>query len=1259
MATTSNSYAEKVFAEHPIALWSLDEQVDYVSLIDENDRNMRNNWVFKNASNTTLTPSTVANSYATTDTWLPAFPEPVFESYANQLIVPPSGDQLKCVSPVLFQQSAVDMTKTFSITTSVFTFNRKVSIKVGYEYLDSSSQVIRTTRTILLLSISEWQLVSESFELPPVFSDLKMVFEIIYDALPVGYYVLLNGISLGQWSEQFNVESLGVNTYSLPSTIAISGSGTGTKSYGLQDVSGYYLANNNILCATNSGLPMVYGADSSTRITPNVEGQPSLILPGYGFMNENGQYSDLTIEMWLKIQSSATTAKRIFGPVGSTDGLYVNDSFLVLKVGKYNSAYYVGEWDRPMLVAIRLTSDVASLIINGDEVLTIKLDPSQINFPSKLNESGKDQDWLGFYAYSDVPIIELDCVGVYPYGVPAIVEKRRWVYGQGVEASETVSGSNLGTTVSADFTFAKYAKNYSYPDIGKWKQGIVENLVVNTSSLSLPQYELPTMTFSNKTNDEWYSDNQSLSSTFGTYMSLKPNSGWNSTEGYMLFENLNLLQQDLKAFYGLFESDPLNTGKQILFLLDNETTGESLEISLEGAETSYVYKYLVTENGLVVTKEDVIYSDSFHVPGGFLFTGMDIGKFSANFGGRVANFLGSKQQLKLYVGGNKTLSNTFSGNIYRVGFCTARNLEKISNVFASTGLAAGFNAFSLQFAVDAGNSYFGNNSSYVSPVTGEAYWSQFYDGGDEYFGNSSTIFEDIIDGGNVYVYSLLVSNILAHVASYTLVPKIYLENFILDVAVNGYWQDYVPLSYFAKYINSGTQNSDGSVNTYQDLDFVQFNIDYPQINKYLANSFDTTDSLIRTFVSFQELRDDAAISVKRFNKIVLAPKNGVVVPVDDWQTRNIDGSIDYVKYEVVNDTIIYPPANMTFKNVSLVLHIEIISGGIAENPVNIRSLQLASQVLDGADKNAVGTKFGTDIYPYRKSSEFYDYKARNPFSIYKGSTPYFYMTSTSGLRLRGFHDGDLERGIEIPINKNASAFFKVAAWQMALRFDDETFPERVTEIFEVFAKSKTLESTGDDYIQHIKFYMVPDDSANQRGRIYAIDADTGLQQSGVTFHINGKQVVNPVVNARTWTMLGISFDSPVDFSGYPGFFSVTGPIMFNNVSYYQSSEADEASRSVYRKWADVKTTENLDKDWAYWKNLDSDPATAGTQAYTWRNILIVSSQGFAGVDAKAIYKKYTGTERITVDTSSQFRLNGYRYSFYNDITWQSAIVSPA
>ena len=44
MSNPSNLYAEKIYSEHPLVLWALDDQADYVSLISENQRNIQTLW---------------------------------------------------------------------------------------------------------------------------------------------------------------------------------------------------------------------------------------------------------------------------------------------------------------------------------------------------------------------------------------------------------------------------------------------------------------------------------------------------------------------------------------------------------------------------------------------------------------------------------------------------------------------------------------------------------------------------------------------------------------------------------------------------------------------------------------------------------------------------------------------------------------------------------------------------------------------------------------------------------------------------------------------------------------------------------------------------------------------------------------------------------------------------------------------------------------------------------------------------------------
>jgi hypothetical protein len=45
-STISNLYASKIFAEHPLALWALDDNLPYISLLEEQYKDIENTWVF-------------------------------------------------------------------------------------------------------------------------------------------------------------------------------------------------------------------------------------------------------------------------------------------------------------------------------------------------------------------------------------------------------------------------------------------------------------------------------------------------------------------------------------------------------------------------------------------------------------------------------------------------------------------------------------------------------------------------------------------------------------------------------------------------------------------------------------------------------------------------------------------------------------------------------------------------------------------------------------------------------------------------------------------------------------------------------------------------------------------------------------------------------------------------------------------------------------------------------------------------------------
>ena len=1221
MTIASNSYAEKVFAEHPIGLWSLDDEVGYLSMITEDDREMNTGWTFKDTSDTTITPSPA--SIYTSDS-----PGYLFGSVINDIAVPNSltgsTNTIKAISPVLFQESDFsESLKTFAIGMYIYNFDEKdLSVTYGVEYTDGTTK--RLTKIASLPKSTRWGFISARFDVPSSFSNMKIVIEVTYNGPTTSYSFLIHGLSFGQWSEQFHAKSLGGNATNLPASIPLQDDllGISASSYGLNARNGYFIVEDNTLKAVQSGLPMVYGTGNSTILKPTKYRDentivPSLILPGYGFMGKDGQYSDLTLEMWLKIQSLASEPRKIVGPLSSKDGLYVNDSFLSLKVGTEFGSYFVAEWDRPMLVAIRIGKSSASLVLNGEEVISLSLSSDIIDFPERfVNQLGieVDNDWIGFYAYQDVPQIEIDCVGIYPYIVPKLMAKRRLIYGQGVSASANISGSDQKSTVTFDFPTARYAKNYLYPDLGRWVQGAVDNLVVENKYLALPEYTAPELKFDNKTYDEWVDVVKNDQGTWGTSISLKPSTGqednsWANTNGYVYLPTISAMSQETKAIYAIFEPNNSDIERQTLLFFQNNITSESLEVALQGNEISYTLKTL-NLNGTI--QETIIQTDSYDSANQvLLITGINIDKFIGHFGGKFLSFWGNKQNISVYVGGSPEFQTTYSGKIYRIALCTSRNLQKITNIFDERGLIGAINDANLS----------SSQIKNAGPVT-QSSWEEVLDGGEDYFGNSGAEFEAIVDGGSVQ--SITLQAMLDHVASYTVLPKILFDQYVIDIAVNGYWQDYLPLTYFTRTILGEDEES------YPGLDFIQFNVGYPSLFKFLNNAYDTSNAIIKTYISFQPMTKRLTINPNDYLYTERASATGVVSPGGNWLQT---------KYEVVDGMIIYPPSNANIEQLAIVIHIEVISSGIIENPIRLQTLQLASQAFNTFTPTPIGTKFGRDIYPYTRSGSYYHYKRRNPFSIYKGSTPYFYLTGSSGIRLRGNIPDTVERGITVPINQSRSVDYSVGAIQMAVRYENEIFSENAEEIIEIYANPATTES---DNI--IKFIIVPESSDRQRGVIHAIDGNTGLKLDGITFYINGVPMTNAIINLRTWTLLTVVFAPPLDFSRATGAIRVTGSIMFDNLSLYKSEERDAFSRVVYRRWSGVL---GEDQPWDFWT------------AYTWREVLFTSSEAVAGLNGTELYQKYTGTNRITVDSDITFRLRRYRYALYPDIKWQSSIVVPA
>lgn len=1234
MTNPSNLYAEKIFAEHPLALWALDDKADYISLISESQRNF-SNWEIQDESGSKQAFTDITN-------------EPFNNSYVGKIIgnVPQGASgEVVILSDDIINFTELDYSLgTFSIGGFFYSQSSFVDgFEIGYQYNDTTSgSVIQHTKSFNTAIVEQWQFISETFTIPEENTTLKIVIKIRFlngSNSTDDYHFLVNGVTLGQWNEEFNSSSLGIQPTVLPSGIfTYQPDAIPASSYGLEESFGYYLINGNRLTAKNAGVPLVYGSSNVTNIYDNY-GQPSLVIPGKGFLNSSGKYKDYTAELWLRVASDTSVPKKIFGNIRGDNGLWVNGPFIILKIGDNIASHFVGEWDRPMLIHIRVAQNNASLLINGDEVISLNYLTSELVFPdlySTISESILDNDWLGVWAYEDVSQVQVDCIAIYPYKVSSVMAKRRFVYGQGVEFPENVNSAYGGTSIAIDYSFADYTNNYNYPNLGRWSQGSLDNLVIENNVLTTPTYSLPSIVFDTKTESDFYTDNSGSSQNESSlFFSLKPKNTWNSVNGYLLFDDFNLLKEDVKCFYGVFKAKT-EAVNETLIHIDSENTGNYFNVSLNGSDIIYKIKY----NGV----EQVFYTGVGYSIGNNFSVGIDLDAAILYFGGSVASFFNNRSGLKFYVGGSKELDHTFSGNIYSVGFSTDKNYQQIKDLFNEKGMPVSYeDVFSL----------------YGTVID--------YDAGETYFGNEASYWDFILDGGNPSSFAAHLLEL--HLASYTLTPAIYFGKYSLDINVDGSWKDYVPLTYFAQYVTNAKGNS------YYDLDFLQFNVNYPEpsvfvetetvgswayadlqqqfanpiqrtyasldnhlftgYNDYLdlknksskSYSYDTTNSNIRTYISFEYLLNGANATDQFFTYTENAPKSGVLEPGPNWINT---------KYEVVNHTIIYPPADVDFNDLKVVFHIDFKVKSVLKNKVNIKTLQICSEAFNDVSPNPVGTKFGSQIYPYKKSGFYYNYKSKNPFAIYKGSSPYLNLTKHSGIELKGTYDPLISRGISIPINTTASSNYKVIALQATVKYDQDFFPYSATEIFEIRSKDSV-----------IKLFMVANSPDGKRAKIYAVNAKTGEMENGLVFYWNGNLVKEPVITIKEWGFLGISFAKSLNFSSMVGSINLTGPILANNISYYQGTSLQEISKSNPRSWYRVKNLGLSIIDWDFWT------------PYLWNNVLVLSSSELSGVQPSTIYQMYTGTNKIIVGDGYEQKLNfgSYQYTFYKDVSWQSATLN--
>lgn len=1227
MSSPSNLYAEKIYAEHPLALWALDDRIDYLSLITEQQREISEpNWDITG----------ISSNYTQINDTQP------FKDSVNNVIEGTPNALVILKSPNLVNLSSLqDTLSTLCIGTYYYSNSDNYDyIEIGYEYIDSqTSLVVQNMKRFTTIVQDKWVFISNTFELPDEQNAFRVVIKIKLNnsgGSPSDYIFSFNGLSVGQWSEEFNATSLGVNSIDFPNSIALNTSGLKcleSNSYGSLINKGYYIVSENVLTAKNTSIPLVYGSAGVVRLLPNYKTQidqvidggpaqtnttdiidggipyptvdniidggqiydvPSYIVPGFGLLNDSGRYKEYTLEFWARIDSNAIEPKRIVGPINSRDGLYVEGGFITLVIGNNFKSYFVGQWIRPMLFDLAVDKSSASLFINGEEVISMVIDMSSTTLPLISNSQNKTQDYIGFYVYPDIPSFELDSVAIYSYKVPSIVSKRRFVYGQGVGSSELINNSYAGNEAAIDYTVAEYTSDYNYPDFAKWDQASFDNLSMNSLSLNTPSYQLPNIYFDNKTIDDFYLDNSLIQNEEYPFITLTPNSDWNNTLSYINFPRLDILQTPVKMFYITFNVKQYTSNDEIILKIYNSENSNYFKI----VKNEENIKYLFNFNDIETELHSFGYSYNEKV-----VAGIKIDELSQQ-NNNIYSFFNNLSTLKMYVGGDNTGLYKFYGNIYSIGFGSDNNCASFSHFI--DGIA--------------------NHAQY------------------EYFINK--------------------------LSSYTLLPTKKYDKFFLDIGISGYWEDYVPLSYFGKYVDDLYNKQ------YYDFDFLQFNIDYPSpttpiieetnsewlyleldseftspiIKTYfhLDNEnytgwqdyqdmnqnadkykrYDISQSEVKSYITMQYILDGANLLQSNFTSIIPINENKVV------DFSNHPGWINH-KFEIIDGTIVYPPKNVNFDELAVVYRLEFNIRNTVNRPMSIKRLQWSSQSFDHNRFNGVGTKYGAFLYPYTKTGIYYDYKSKNPFAIYKNSTPYLYMTQNSGIELRNEYETSIDKGLSFPINSGQSSNFKMAALQFWIRSNKYNFNAVKQKLFEI------------NYLEDsIEFYLEANSTTGDRGRIFAISKKTQQPFIALTYYINGNIVREPVISKNEWSVVGIAFDKNINFDNYLGSMNMVGPYIYNNVSYYQATNLQLAQSRILQSWSKIKTLNEVDKDWVDWLS------------YTWNQILILGASDLYGTNPADIYKTYIGTNKIIIDDNSGLSVDSDTLSVYQDSTWETFVTNP-
>jgi hypothetical protein len=1194
---SSNLYASRVYAEHPVALWAMDEPNYFVSLISEAEKEITEaNWDFENA--TSSSAAFTLSGYPFDDLEV----NKIYLATASATTI-----EFKVSLSSSLSYIELDPNKGSICVSNYIYVPEQTSIlyaDIGFT-IDGEESYTRYS----FLKTNNWEKIShtqpregESFSI-----FIRVVYDIDVDANEEESSVYFNGVSLAQWSEPYNSKSTGVaieNLVTLPAEISslidFPGEikGTVIDPYGFNDASdnGYILSVNNSIFAKLSGVPMVYGSSGNIKLNKDaiqvneliVDGSsleellfdggsssssyaevldggdasislsseqyykfPSLVFPGKGFLNQQGYNKTLTTEFWLRTSPEVTTRRRIFGPLASEDGIYIDRDFITVNVGKYSKSYFIGKWYRPMLVHFCQSPNEIFLMINGEKVISILIESLQIpTFPVK------DEDYLGFYTNEFIYLFEIDSFSIFPYVVAEQAAKKRYVFGQGVQEQENIVAAKNGNLSYVDFPFSGYSSTIKYPDRSKWNDGFYNNVIASDKGITLPDHSLPEVIFNNASiltdyqksliTSGFYEENYLIQDEDYPYISMDPNNTYAASESYgtIYFSKLNQTNYQTRSVHSILKSSNDVSTRQSLIYISNNFDSNIFEVAIDSGSIQYIY------NETVLSSASVGASSYFAV-------GIDFNKIEQSYYSTVGSFFSRPETLSLNFAGNQ--QEVFLGKIFSLTINNDFFTDKDgSQIFNSYGMA--------------------------------------------------------IKNFNTELYD--------YIGSYTLLPKTTNTSIILDVGSSGYWENSIPLSYFGKYITQ----ANGELK--YDLDLLQFNIDTPSsiFSKYSQVSSDYQDSLsTKVYITLQSISEIGKVVYTQFTNVENIGMNRIL------DLGEVISSED-TKYKINDGTVIYPPKNLAgFTNYYITVHVEISSKGVKTENVRVKNMSIISLSFDEGQFYSINTPATGKFYPIVKNEDQYVYKRNIPVVIDTESSPYLYLSGDSGIEVLPDVDENLVKGVAIPINETLKINQEVVGLQMFLMYNEsKLFTER-KKIGKIFSSDNSYD------------IVLDPESDGKRSFLRIFDSINGTEFTGAKFFLNGNIVNNVVIEPLSWNYIAISLqENSIPLNGIIGEIEVYSGVKVDNVASFMELNPIKQDLVVYDEWNVVD-----DEDWDYWS-----ASATWTQALDQQSLEVT----VLSLDGQEIFNTYSGLSSGIANDNSVISVTGDSFIIINDLTWDEYLV---